>query len=257
MTDPLIVAHRSLTPGATENARSAIALAIQSGADLIELDVRLTLDRQPVVLHDAFLRRATRGRGWVRLWPSFALARLPLRDGGPGDRVSLLRTILMDFPTDAQPALHVKDRAALPAVLRALAPYGLPGRTWLWLEHPEDVYTATRQLPELRVTLLRPAGWMPGSRQSYFEEAQWVGASGVSVPWGVVDTFLVQHAHRHHLLVFSRLERMDTLTSRLEAGLDGVITDEPRSVRQHLRDLGAESLRHERLAIPGSDEPDS
>ena len=237
MTQPLIVAHRSLTPGATENARSAIALAAQSGADLIELDIRLTLDRQPVVLHDAFLRRATRGWGLVRLWPSFALARLPLREAEPGDRVSLLRSILADFPVGAQPALHLKVRSALPTVLRTIARYGNPGRTWLWLEHPQDVYTASRTLPELRVTLLRPAGWMPHSRQSYFEEAQWVGAAGVSVPWGVIDDVLVEHAHRHHLLAFSRLERMDTLTSRLEAGVDGVITDDPRAVRQHLNML--------------------
>ncbi|MDQ3658023.1 MAG: glycerophosphodiester phosphodiesterase [Chloroflexota bacterium] len=234
MTHPLIVAHRSLTPGATENARSAIAMAAQSGADLIELDIRLTIDRQPVVLHDAFLGRSTRGRGWVRLWPSFALTRLPLREAQVGDRVSSLRTILQNFPDDAQPALHLKDRAALSAVLRAVSRYGRPGRTWLWLEHPRDVYTATRRLPELRVTLLRPAGWMPHSRQSYFEEAQWVGAAGVSVPWGVVDAGLVQHAHRHHLLVFSRLERMATLESRLDAGLDGVITSDPQSVRQYL-----------------------
>lgn len=234
MPQPLIVAHRSLTPGATENARSAIALAVQSGADLIELDIRLTLDRQPVVLHDAFLRRTTRGRGWVRLWPSFALTRIPLRGAGPGDRISSLRATLREFPDSAQPALHVKDRAALPAVLRTVSRYGRPGRTWLWLEHPRDVYTATRSLPELRVTLLRPAGWMPHSRQSYFEEAQWVGAAGVSVPWGAIDAGLVRHAHRHHLLVFSRLERMDTLESRLDVGLDGVITSDPRSVQQLL-----------------------
>jgi len=235
MTQPLIVAHRSLTPGATENARSAIALAAQSGADLIELDIRLTLDRQPVVLHDPFLRRSTRGRGWVRLWPSFALTRLPLRDAHAGDRVSSLRTILQNFPDGAQAALHLKDRAALPAVLRAVSRYGRPGRTWLWLDRPRDVYTATRTLPELRVTLLRPAGWMPHSRQSYFEEAQWVGAAAVSVPWGVIDAGLVQHAHRHHLLVFSRLERMDTLESRLDVGLGGVITSDPQSVRRQLR----------------------
>lgn len=234
MSQPLIVAHRALTPGAAENARSAIALAAQSGADLIELDIRLTLDRQPVVLHDAFLRRSTRGRGWVRLWPSFALTRLALHDGLPGDRVASLRSILQSFPATTQPALHLKDRSALPAVLRAISRDGQPGRTWLWLEHPRDVYTATRWLPELRVTLLRPAGWMPASRQRYFEEAQWVGAAGVSVPWGVIDEGLVAHAHRHHLLVFSRLERMETLPTRIEAGLDGVITDDPRTVRQHL-----------------------
>jgi glycerophosphoryl diester phosphodiesterase len=80
---------------------------------------------------------------------------------------------------------------------------------------------------------------MPHAREGYFEEAQWVGAAGVSVPWGVVDTGLVALAHQHHLLVFSRLERLDTLASRLAAGLDGVITDDPGAVKRHLELAGA------------------
>lgn len=234
MSLPLIVAHRSLTPGATENVRSAIPVAAQDGADLIELDIRLTLDRTPVVLHDACIGGATVGHGWVRLWPSFALTRLPSRAGGPGDLVPTLRAVLWEFPPEVQPALHLKDRAALPSVLKAVDRHGQPGRTWLWLENPRDVSAARHALPELRVTLLRPAGWMPGSRQAYFEEAQWVGASGISVPWGVIDDGLIEHAHQHQLRVFSRLERMDTLDSRLAAGLDGVITDDPGVVRRHL-----------------------
>ncbi len=80
------------------------------------------------------------------------------------------------------------------------------------------------------MTLLRPEGWRPEARRAYFEEAQWVGAAGVSVPWEIVDRDLVRHAHRHRLLVYSRLERLDTLASRLAAGLDGVITDDPGAV---------------------------
>lgn len=139
------------------------------------------------------------------------------------------------FPDGVQPALHVKDRAALPAVLKMVAKHGQPGRTWLWLAHPADVYRATRTLPEIRVTLLRPAGWLPHAREAYFEEAQWVGASGVSVPWEVVDQGLTRHAHQHRLQVFSRLERMETLPTRLAAGLDGVITTDPEVVRRHLK----------------------
>jgi len=239
MSLPLIVAHRALTPGAAENARSALALAARSGADLIELDIRMTLDRRPVVLHDAFLGRTARGRGPVRLWPAFALRRLPLRGGSPGERVPSLHAVLKEFPVGVQAALHLKDRAVLAAVLKAISRYGQPGRTWLWLERPTDVYAATRALPELRVTMLRPAGWLPHSRHDYFQEAQWVGAAGVSVPWEVVDEGLVAHAHRHRLLVFSRLERMDTLPSRLAAGLDGVITTDPGAVRRYLDDVGA------------------
>jgi len=227
---PLIVAHRALTPGAVENARSAIRAAARSGADLVELDIRLSLDRRPVVLHDAFLRRSTRARGWVRLWPAFALGRVPLRGTVEQDRVSSLAAILRDFPDGLQPALHLKDRGALAQVLKAIARFGQPGRTWLWLEHPADVARARRRMPELRVTLLRPAGWTPVNRQRYFEEAQWSGAAGVSVPWGAIDAGLIDHAHRHQLRVFSRLVRLRDVPGHAAVGLDGIITDDPGAV---------------------------
>lgn len=231
MAVPLIIAHRALTPGATGNTLSAIRLAAACGADLIELDVRLSLDRRPVLFHDAFLGRSTRGRGWVRLWPSFALGRLPLRDAAEGDRITSLRQVLAGFPETAQAAFHLKDRAALPAVLRTLARHGRPERTWLWLEHPHDARTARRALPALRVTLLRPAGWTPANREQYFAEAQWFGAAAVSVPWGVIDAGLIDHAHRHHLLVFSRQERLHDIPHHARLGLDGIISDDPAAAR--------------------------
>jgi glycerophosphoryl diester phosphodiesterase len=232
MTGPIIVAHRSLTPGASENALSSLRRAAEAGADLIELDVRLSLDRKPVVFHDAFLGVSTRGRGWVRLWPSFLLTRVPIGGNPEPDTISSLADILDAFPPETEPALHLKDRAALNSVLRLLERRWDPGRAWLWLEHMDDVRKATRRLPELRCTLLRPAGWTPANRNQYFTEAQWVGAAGVSVPWGVVDEGLLLHAHQHHLRVFSRLERMADLQAHVAAGLDGIITADPRAVRE-------------------------
>jgi len=50
---PIIVAHRGAPDRALENSRASIGLAAADGADMIEFDVRLTADGEPVVLHDA------------------------------------------------------------------------------------------------------------------------------------------------------------------------------------------------------------
>jgi glycerophosphoryl diester phosphodiesterase len=55
--NPLIIAHRGASLIAPENTLAAFALAMESGADGIELDVRLSRDGVPVVIHDAMLRR--------------------------------------------------------------------------------------------------------------------------------------------------------------------------------------------------------
>jgi glycerophosphoryl diester phosphodiesterase len=55
--NPLIIAHRGASVIAPENTLAAFALAMESGTDGIELDVRLSRDGVPVVIHDATLRR--------------------------------------------------------------------------------------------------------------------------------------------------------------------------------------------------------
>ena len=56
---PRIVAHRGDSARAPENTLLAAAQAQEAGADAWELDVHLTRDRVPVVLHDDSLRRTT------------------------------------------------------------------------------------------------------------------------------------------------------------------------------------------------------
>jgi glycerophosphoryl diester phosphodiesterase len=53
---PLIIGHRGASAVAPENTLSAFARALRDGADGIELDVRLSRDRVPVVLHDATVK---------------------------------------------------------------------------------------------------------------------------------------------------------------------------------------------------------
>lgn len=63
---PLVIAHRGASGSAPENTLAAFEQAIQQGADAIELDVRLSKDKEVVVFHDATLQRTTNGRGYVR-----------------------------------------------------------------------------------------------------------------------------------------------------------------------------------------------
>ena len=62
---PLIIAHRGDVTNAPENTLPAFEKAIYSGADGIELDVRLTKDDRLVVFHDRLLGRTAAGSGPV------------------------------------------------------------------------------------------------------------------------------------------------------------------------------------------------
>ena len=61
----LIVAHRGASAYRPENTLPSFALAIEQGADAVELDVHLTRDGQLAVIHDATLARTTDRDGSV------------------------------------------------------------------------------------------------------------------------------------------------------------------------------------------------
>ena len=61
-----IWAHRGASGHAPENTMPAFELAWQLGADGIELDVQLTKDGVPVVIHDETVDRVSERTGWVK-----------------------------------------------------------------------------------------------------------------------------------------------------------------------------------------------
>lgn len=62
----LIIAHRGASSLAPENTLEAFLLAQKQGADAIELDVRMSKDGVPVVIHDPTVDRTTGASGLVK-----------------------------------------------------------------------------------------------------------------------------------------------------------------------------------------------
>jgi glycerophosphoryl diester phosphodiesterase len=79
VNQPLVIAHRGASGLAPENTLAAFKLALALGVAGIELDVHLSADDKPVVIHDARVNRTTNAAGQVA---SFAAAELHKLDAG-------------------------------------------------------------------------------------------------------------------------------------------------------------------------------
>ena len=66
LPQPIILGHRGASAHAPENTLAAFNLAIEQGADGIELDVKLSSDGYVVVIHDPTVDRTTGVRGYVK-----------------------------------------------------------------------------------------------------------------------------------------------------------------------------------------------
>jgi glycerophosphoryl diester phosphodiesterase len=80
---PLVVAHRGASVAQPENTLEAFEAAVATGAEILELDVRLSADGVPVVVHDPDVARSTNGQGLVHEMTVKELKRLDAAPGRP------------------------------------------------------------------------------------------------------------------------------------------------------------------------------
>lgn len=73
---PWVVAHRGYSARYPENTLAAIEGAIQARADAVEINVALTADRVPIVMHDDRVDRTTNGSGLVAYMTADAVTSL-------------------------------------------------------------------------------------------------------------------------------------------------------------------------------------
>ena len=126
-----VIAHRGASGYAPENTLPAFELAVRQGAEAFELDVRLTGDNVPVVIHDPTLERTTDGRGLVATQTLAQLSRLDAgarfsQDAGrtfpfraAGVVIPTLTEVLRAFP-EMPVLLDIKESLAQDAIRRVL-----------------------------------------------------------------------------------------------------------------------------------------
>ncbi|BCW97000.1 MAG: glycerophosphodiester phosphodiesterase family protein [Fimbriimonadales bacterium] len=131
---PLIFAHRGASMHAPENTLSAFRLALEMGADGIELDITPSADGVPIVIHDPNLERTTDGKGDVR---QLSAAEIQRYDAGArfgsqfaGERVPTLQQVFEAFGDRTRYNLDMKtfypdDRPIVRTVLALIEQYRL------------------------------------------------------------------------------------------------------------------------------------
>lgn len=162
LVDPsrrLVVGHRGASAERPENTLASFRLAIEQGADALELDVRTTADGVAVVLHDATLDRTTDLSGPVRrrtaaeLRAADAGARFTSDGGrsfpwrGRDVHVPTLAEVLADLP-EVPLLIEVKEPAVQEPARRAIVEARAEDRCVLASAHAEalDLF---RQAPFL------------------------------------------------------------------------------------------------------------
>ncbi|MAQ14341.1 MAG: glycerophosphodiester phosphodiesterase [Sandaracinus sp.] len=146
----LEIAHRGDALNFPENTLAAIDGAHALGADAVEVDVMLSRDGVPVVIHDGTLERTTDGEGRVAEHTAAELQRLRVRTpdgaGFSDERIPTLeevaeRVVALDLKLEIE-LKHEESRVyeASRAVAELIARHGLHDRAFVSSFDPRFVY---------------------------------------------------------------------------------------------------------------------
>jgi glycerophosphoryl diester phosphodiesterase len=126
----LLICHRTANQDMPENTLESLDLAARMGCNIVEVDLRRTLDGKIVLNHDGVLERLTNGMGWAETTYSDELS---LLDAGSwmGDRFAGMRVPQFDDALRLARErgiglfLDFKDKGMAPEVLQILAQEGM------------------------------------------------------------------------------------------------------------------------------------
>ena len=132
-------------------------------------------------------------------------------------------------------AVEVKDPRIVSGTLADIREAGVADRTLLWSYSERAVKWFVRNAPDIEVSLLRDTRT---TRQhlKFLNDAAAVGAKGLSICWGAVDSDFAAEARKRGLSVYSMCDAVkpDPQTAR---HLKGVITDWPTEAGAALKAL--------------------
>ncbi len=231
---PLVLGHRGARQRAPENTMAAFTLALDEGADGVELDVRLDGSGQVVVLHDRTLERVSPS-GDPRDVETLSSNELATVDVGAGQRVPRLEEVLAwaaarGARVNVELKLDVSNRALLVARVASLlrAAPGAAARSLCSSFHPGIVRRLARELPTVPSALLVQAAapWVARS-------ACWraLGAQGLNPAASATTAAVVAAVHAHGGFVCAWTVNAGERARALAGlGVDALITDDPRGV---------------------------
>ena len=238
MRKTLNIAHRGANTVAPENTLVAFREALAIGVDGFELDIQLSGDNVPVVIHDEKLERTTNGKGLVK---DHSLAALKELDAGAwfapryeGERIPTLEEVFAEFAhTDLLFNLELKSGIVLypgleEAVIKLVEKYNLLEQTIISSFNHYSLVECRKLNPEMRTGILYYAG--------LYEPWNYAKALGC---YSVHPLFyhlqhpeLVKGFKENNLPLFTWTVNEPLYMEMLVAGgIEGIITDEPAELK--------------------------
>lgn len=229
---PWIVGHRGAAGEFCENTLPSFKRALEADADMIELDVQLTLDGELVCFHDWTLERLGGREDSVEASLSELVTRITIAPDG--SRIPLLKEALEVIPESLPLNVELKRRKAPPVKLLRTVLDQLDGRGQILISSFDwELLEKLRKLaPDLALAPIERH--QPGK---LLDAGKKFGAFSLHCHRRLVTRHFIERAAAEgfdRVLVYtvnepSQADRM------VEAGVSGIFTDLPSQLVEHFK----------------------
>ncbi|MBN2056420.1 glycerophosphodiester phosphodiesterase [bacterium] len=237
--DCLVIAHRGAPAAAMENTMAAVRAAADEGADMVEVDVRLTADGVPVLAHDPDLRRTAADARTIASMSLEELREIDLGGAPPATLAECLHWCSGRLGLDVE----IKEPAATGPALAVIWAAQFKGRLLVSSFHRPVLMKVARAGNLATALIIGTRTWNPVVRWREFYPWPWLrgAGAGMLVPHqSLVHRGLMARARRQGVEVFAWLSqeddrRAETIFPRLlRLDVDGIITGRPGLLRSLL-----------------------
>jgi glycerophosphoryl diester phosphodiesterase len=246
----LNIAHRGASAAAPANTLAAFEKAIELGADGIELDVQLSADGVPVVVHDATVDATTDGSGRVA---EMTLAQLKQLDAGSwfdpafaSERIPTLKEVLETMGSRLLLNIELKstspcDGGLEKAIVAQVRHHRLDERVFFSSFNPFSLRRIKRIAPHIPVGLL----YVPSLPLPLYQVllTALVPHEACHPGYATVDVRYVAWAQRRGYRVnVWTVDDPDEMRRLIRLGVDGIITNVP-DVLRHVLEMNQSASR--------------
>ena len=243
---PHIIAHRGISAKAPENTLAAFRPAIEHpGISMIELDVRISSDGIPVVMHDRTLQRTSTGNGAVR---NYSAEELKAFDAGSwfhrsfaSEHIPILGEVLELVRDKCWVNIELKGDLFLRAremfvrkVINVVKEFGMEDQV-LYSSFAHELLATVRHLEPavptgLIYNIYRDFGRSPSKL------AHRVGASVFVCARRELRKSMIRDARQHSLALYVyTLNSIQDAQKMQELGIDGIISDNADDIASVVR----------------------
>ncbi len=236
---PIPFAHRGGASEVPENTMPAFEHAVELGYRYIETDVHVTTDGVLLAFHDDVLDRVTDGTGVIDELP-WSVVREAKVDGR--EPIPLLEDLLGAWP-DVRVNIDPKHDHAVEPLASVLRKCEAVDRVCIGAFSDDRLERVRALLPGV-CTSLGPLGTLQLGLAAQGEEVPDLPSPCVQVPTHYLETEIVtpafiEAAHRREMQVHVwTIDEADEMTRLLDLGVDGIMTDRPKVLRDVLERRG-------------------